>query len=51
MDAQLATPIPRSPLSGVPSWIPDAQATRADASLTRRHASHIASRVTMAGSR
>lgn len=32
MDTQMNTPMPRAPLTGVPSWIPDAQATRHDAS-------------------
>lgn len=49
MDTQMNTPMPRAPLTGVPSWIPDAQVTRADASVTRGDASHPAPRVTLAG--
>ena len=32
MDTHMDTPIPPPSLTGVPSWIPDAQATRHDAS-------------------
>ena len=32
MDLHMDTPIQRPPLTGVPSWIPAAQATRHDAS-------------------